>query len=132
MKVQKKETAPRYVREDGITSYLLASPITTESRYLTTSLVVIQPGGYQRIHNHEPEQIYFILEGSGEMTVGDETLSVSPGDCIFIPSGALHGLNNVGESQLRYFSAASPSFTREELTSFWPSGSETESQPEAT
>lgn len=126
MKVQKKETAPRYIRDEGITSYLLASPITTESKHLTTTLVVIEPGGYQRIHDHDPEQIYFILEGSGKMTVGDETQLVSPGECVFIPSGIPHGLINVGKSQLRYLSAASPSFTKEELEGLWPLGSESE------
>jgi len=70
MHVLKKETAPRYVRPEGITSYLLASPRTSSAEHLTTTLAVIQPGGEQRIHSHQPEQVYFILEGTGLMTVG--------------------------------------------------------------
>lgn len=68
MHVPKKETAPRYVRPDGITSYLLASPRTSGAEHLTTTLAVLQPGGEQRIHSHRPEQVYFILEGTGLMT----------------------------------------------------------------
>ena len=73
MHVLTKDTAPRYVRPEGITSYLLVSSRTSSAEYLTTTLAVIQPGGEQRIHSHRPEQVYFILEGSGLMTVGSET-----------------------------------------------------------
>src|SRR5207302_1011155 len=103
MHIHKKETAPRYLRPEGITSYLLASPRTSSAEHLTTTLAVIQPGGAQRIHSHRPEQVYFILEGSGLMTVGSETHRVGPGDCVFIPSGQLHGLKNDGGTVLRYF-----------------------------
>jgi len=33
----KKETAPRYIRPEGITSYLLASPRTSSTEHLTTT-----------------------------------------------------------------------------------------------
>ena len=126
MMILRKDTAPRYIREEGITSYLLASPRTSNGEHLTTTLVEIKPGGKQGLHSHAPEQIYFILEGKGMMTVSDEQAIVNAGDCIFIPSGAPHGLKNTNESLLRYFSAAAPSFNREELESFWPLKSEVE------
>lgn len=126
MRVLKKETAPRYIREEGITSYLLASPRTSAAEHLTTSVVEIKPGGSQRIHSHVPEQIYYILEGTGLMAVGDEKAPVGPGDCIFIPSETPHGLVNDGQVLLRYFSAAAPSFGREQLESLWPLESEKE------
>src|ERR1700689_3099406 len=102
MHVLKKETAPRYMRPEGITSYLLASPRTTSAEHLTTTLAVIQPGGEQRIHSHRPEQVYFILEGSGLMTMGDETQRVGPG----------------------YFSAATPAYDSGALEKSWPLKSE--------
>jgi mannose-6-phosphate isomerase-like protein (cupin superfamily) len=128
MKILKNHTAPRYIRKEGIVSYLLASPIMSDAKYLTTSVVEIKPGGKQRIHSHVPEQIYYILEGGGEMTVGDKTEHVEPGDCIFIPSGASHGLKNDGKIILRYFSAAAPSFEKKYLEKFWPLKSETETK----
>jgi mannose-6-phosphate isomerase-like protein (cupin superfamily) len=107
---------------------LLASPRTSASKYLTTSLVEIKPGGEQRRHSHDPEQVYYILEGSGLMTVGTESLRVAAGDCVFIPSGVSHGLKNDGSVLLKYFSAAAPSFTAKELTDFWPLPSEAEAK----
>ena len=118
--VLRKKSAPRYKRDAGIVSYLLASARTSQSQYLTTTLVEIEPGGIQRIHSHIPEQIYFILEGSGSMTVGSESEQVGSGDCVFIPSGSDHGLINDGDSTLRYFSASAPTFEKSELYEFWP------------
>jgi mannose-6-phosphate isomerase-like protein (cupin superfamily) len=126
MHILQRETAPRYVRPEGITSYLLASPRTSEAEHLTTTLVEVQPGGEQRLHSHGPEQVYFILEGRGLMTVGSEMKRVGPGDCVFIPSEQPHGLRNDGDTVLLYFSAAAPAFEREALESYWPLRSEAE------
>jgi mannose-6-phosphate isomerase-like protein (cupin superfamily) len=128
MQILKKETAPRYTRPEGITSHLLASPRTSTAQHLTTTLVEIQPGGEQRLHRHRPEQVYFILAGSGVMTVGDETQRVSAGDCVFIPSDQPHGLRNDTETALRYFSAAAPAYERTQLESSWPLKSQAETE----
>jgi mannose-6-phosphate isomerase-like protein (cupin superfamily) len=106
MKITKKNSSPLY-ESQGIATYLLASAITTNSRYITTSLVEMNAGAKQRIHSHENEQCYYILEGEGLMTVGRETRKVAAGDCIFIPSNEPHGLNNNGQNVLKYFSADS-------------------------
>ena len=124
MEVLRRRTAPRYVREEGITSYLLASPVTSQTTHLTTSQVEIEPGGEQRMHSHAPEQVDYIVEGEGVMTIGDEKAHVVKGDCVFVPSGTPHGLENNARVLLKYFSAAAPSFDREELRSLWPLKSE--------
>jgi len=121
-----KVKAPRYTRPEGVTSYLLASPRTAQAKHLTTTLVVVDPAGEQRVHSHEPEQVYFILEGTGIMTVGTETQEVGPGDCVFVPSGTPHGIRNETQSVLKYFSAAAPAFETSELLAQWPLGSESE------
>ena len=119
MKILSRTTAPRYQR-DLITSYLLVSKRTCDSDDLTTTLVEMQPGGFQRVHSHKPEQMYYILEGSGLMTIDNEDKQITGGDCIFIPSNSEHGLKNCGDGVLRYLSAASPSFSLEESLELWP------------
>ena len=124
MNILQRDTAPRYRRPEGITSYLLASSRTCGALHLTTTLVEIEPGGEQRIHQHSPEQVYFILAGAGEMSVAGETRMVGPGDSVFVPSGSPHGITNPGQVLLRYFSAAAPAFAAEELAVLWPMASE--------
>jgi mannose-6-phosphate isomerase-like protein (cupin superfamily) len=119
MNILKKNGAPRYKR-DNITSYLLVSKRTCDSENLAITLVEMDPGGVQHVHNHKPEQMYYILEGSGVMTVNDERRQVHAGDCIYLPSFAKHGLENTGGATLRYLSGASPSFTEEQCQKAWP------------
>jgi mannose-6-phosphate isomerase-like protein (cupin superfamily) len=127
MHVMTPAQSPRYQR-DGITSYLLVSERTCGSQKLSVTLVEMEPDGLQHIHTHEPEQTYTILEGSGLMTVGGEQQTVGPGDCIFIPSGAEHGLKNTGGTLLKYLSACSPSFTMQQCVDWWPLPSREESE----
>jgi mannose-6-phosphate isomerase-like protein (cupin superfamily) len=122
MNILKRNSSPRYVR-DGIESFLLVSEKTCGSKNLVITLVEMQPGGLQQVHNHKPEQVYYILEGSGVMTVGSKQSPVKAGDCVLIPSFAGHGLKNAGAATLRYLSVGSPSFTAEECEKLWPLGS---------
>jgi quercetin dioxygenase-like cupin family protein len=119
MKTFHKDTAPRYQR-DGITSYLLVSKHTSGAEKLSITLVEMEPGGFQHSHHHDPEQMYYILEGSGWMTVDGEEQKVEAGDCLFFPSQAEHGLNNSDDGVLRYLSASSPSFTNNQCEAWWP------------
>jgi mannose-6-phosphate isomerase-like protein (cupin superfamily) len=126
MLILSKAKAPRYTRPEGITSYLLASPRTSPAHHLTTTLVLVDPGGEQKTHSHPPEQVYFILEGSGVMSIGTETQAVGAGDCVFIPADTPHGIRNEGRALLRYFTAAAPAFETSELLALWPLPSESE------
>ncbi|MFC1849731.1 cupin domain-containing protein [candidate division CSSED10-310 bacterium] len=123
MKILQNRTAPRYQR-DNITSYLLVSSLTCDSKKLTITLVDMAPGGIQKIHAHEPEQMYFLLEGEGIMTVNGEEEKIGAGDCVFFDSFAEHGLENTGTTRLRYLSAASPSFSKDDCLKLWPLASQ--------
>lgn len=119
MKIITKEKAPQYER-DGIRSFLLVAESTVGANHITTSLVEMAPGGVQKLHNHETEQCYMILEGNGTMEVDGEKAAVGPGDTIFIPSNSHHGLINNGKITLKYLSAGSPVFGRESERELWP------------
>jgi mannose-6-phosphate isomerase-like protein (cupin superfamily) len=127
MHVMTPARSPRYQR-DGVTSYLLISERTCGSKKLSVTLVEMEPDGFQAVHKHEPEQTYTILEGSGLMSVDGEQRQVGPGDCIFIPSWAEHGLQNTGGAMLKYLSACSPSFTMQQCVDWWPLASQEESR----
>jgi mannose-6-phosphate isomerase-like protein (cupin superfamily) len=46
-------------------------------------------------HSHDyHEQIYFILKGTGIITVGNEKERVKAGDAIYIPTNTPHGFQN--------------------------------------
>lgn len=62
------------------------------------SRVLIKPGTTNQMHVHDDqEQVYFILQGSGIVQVGDETTEVKAGDSIFLPASVPHGFVNNSE-----------------------------------
>jgi len=64
--------------------------------------VTLEPdGGQVPWHNQEQEEIYFVVEGTGEMCLGAERHTVTAGQAVFIPPGAFHQLTNIGKEPLR-------------------------------
>jgi mannose-6-phosphate isomerase-like protein (cupin superfamily) len=61
-------------------------------------------------HIDPMEEIYFIMIGEGEMTVGEETRHVVPGDVVWIPAGDPHALTNSGDGELFILVVASPNW----------------------
>jgi quercetin dioxygenase-like cupin family protein len=95
---------------NGLTSYFLLDRRSEAAPNLAVTWVDVIPGGRQILHHHTPEQVYVIVQGEGEMQVGEDIQSVSAGDLIFIPSDEPHGIVNNGDRTLSYVSAATPPF----------------------
>ena len=72
-----------------------------ESQRLLLGLNCFEPGQADRVHTHgEQDKFYFVLEGEGEFTVGDETVSAGPGHTVIAPAGVTHGVTNAGNQRL--------------------------------
>jgi mannose-6-phosphate isomerase-like protein (cupin superfamily) len=61
-------------------------------------------------HHAVTEEIYYILSGSGDMTLGHETRPVGPGDAIAIPPGARHTIRNTGTDELVFLCTCAPGY----------------------
>ena len=76
-----------------------ASPI--QATQFSMGYVTLEPrGGQVPWHNQEQEEIYFIVEGRGQMCLGEECREVTGGEAVYIPSGVFHQLTNVGDKPL--------------------------------
>ena len=58
---------------------------------------VLKPGKLLEPHIDPYEEIYYLLQGQGVMTVGGEQQKVSAGDAIWLPYGVPHSLVNDGD-----------------------------------
>jgi mannose-6-phosphate isomerase-like protein (cupin superfamily) len=77
-----------------------ASPIQTT--HFSIGNVLLEPrGGQVPWHNQDQEEIYFVIEGTGEMCLGEERQEVTGGQAVYIPPGVFHQLTNIGETPLR-------------------------------
>ncbi|MBL9173088.1 MAG: cupin domain-containing protein [Verrucomicrobiales bacterium] len=104
-----KDSAPKRQREKLTSIGLLARGDVAEDR-LAVTWVDVAVGGRQIPHNHPEVQIYVIVAGRGRMLVGEEYKEVSVGELVYVPSGLMHGIENLGEGVLSYVSAANPAF----------------------
>lgn len=71
----------------------------------------LPPGTQTTKHFHpRTEEIYYLLEGTARMQIGDETRTVGPGDAIAIPPGAAHQITNVGSGVLKFLCCCAPGY----------------------
>jgi mannose-6-phosphate isomerase-like protein (cupin superfamily) len=61
---------------------------------------ILHPGSAIGYHLQKEEEIYYILSGTGEMTMNGKTFPVKEGDAILTLPGNSHGLKQTGEAAL--------------------------------
>lgn len=75
------------------------SPIQVKN--FCMGVVTLDPhGGQVPWHNQEQEEVYLILEGTGEMCLGEERLTVATGHTVYIPPRMFHQLTNISDQPL--------------------------------
>ena len=75
----------------------------------------VMPGRSTAEHYHvKSEEIYYILQGKGKMTIEDETRDVAKGDGIAICPGQKHRISNTGDNELVFLCCCSPAYTHED------------------
>ena len=78
----------------------------SEAGFSEVFIVVIEPGKAPPLHVHnDTEQIFYVLEGSGKLTVGKDEpqiLDVGTGDVVRIPVGEWHSIKAGQGTLLRY------------------------------
>jgi mannose-6-phosphate isomerase-like protein (cupin superfamily) len=87
--------------------------------------VTLEPdGGQVPWHNQDQEEIYFIVEGEGEMCLGEERRAIKAGQAAYIPPGVFHQLTNTGSTPMRmiyvYGPAGDVAHWRQELDGTLP------------
>ena len=71
--------------------------------------VEIHPGGEAELDTHPGrEHCYFVLSGVGEAVVEAKHFTLDPGDCLWIPPGAKHGIKPKGGQSLRFIVVTAP------------------------
>lgn len=81
------------------------------ARKLGYNLTVVAPGKRNcPFHNHHvEEEMFFILEGEGEVRIGNQRHAIRQGDIIACPTGGLetaHQIINTGTVEMRYLAVS--------------------------
>ena len=82
-----------------------------QGEHLMVGLNCLQPGQTQKTHAHQgADKFYFVLEGSGKFTVGEEEREADTGALVVAPAGIPHGVTNYGSGRLSLLVAIAPPF----------------------
>jgi len=76
------------------------------------------PAGRKAIpHYHKvSEELYYIIDGFGEVRVGEQNFEVKKGSVIYVPTDSVHALKNGSDSEeLKILCVSSPSYTEEDF-----------------
>jgi mannose-6-phosphate isomerase-like protein (cupin superfamily) len=76
---------------------------------LFAGLNCFEAGQEHALHAHAgQDKLYFVLEGSGTVQIGDESELLSAGDAAFAPSGVAHSVRNPGPGRLVVMAVLAP------------------------
>lgn len=102
-------TPPRVYENHG-RGYTQAPLIdhATGSVHTGLSLNEIAPAGVVLPHLHSYEKGFYILEGNVELSAGDRSWHLGPGDFGALKVGTLHAWRNLGEQPVRWLQLAAP------------------------
>jgi len=58
------------------------------------------PGASTKQMVHETDELAFITEGEGKLSIGDEVVAYKAGQAVFIPAGVPHGVLNDSDAEM--------------------------------
>ena len=128
MDIHNINDVPAFTTKDGsVIRELLAHRNSVISKQ-SLAEARVAPGLETQPHYHPlTEEIYYILQGVAEMTIGKEMQPVGPGDAIAIPPGAIHTIRNSGEQTLLFLCCCAPAYEHHDTVLINENGEEIDS-----
>ncbi|MFN2468387.1 MAG: cupin domain-containing protein [Gaiellaceae bacterium] len=115
MEIRSLARAEPFTTADGSTIRELLGLPTAPVRNQSLAEATLEPGRATERHYHaETEELYYLLEGSGEIEVDGERAAVVPGDAILIPPGARHQIRAAAAGRLRFLCCCAPPYRHED------------------
>ncbi len=103
------------VTKDGSRVWELFHPGSSPVAGFSVAEALVGPGEETRPHvHHRSQEVYYVLEGSGEMRLGGEASALDPGDAVLILPGMRHNIKNTGAGALRILCICSPPYAHED------------------
>ena len=109
MEIRARDRAEPFTTMDGSTIRELMRAANQ-----TLAEATLAPGRQTERHYHAAsEELYYVLDGEGEMEIDNEHSAVGPGDAILIPPGAWHQIT-AGDAELRFLCCCAPGYEHED------------------
>ncbi|MDH3320439.1 MAG: cupin domain-containing protein [Betaproteobacteria bacterium] len=93
----------------GALSKLLVGPQNSGSSRIDFRISRYAPSAYVEEHVHKvQEQIYYVLEGEGLLTLDGDKHLMRPHDYVYVPPGVRHSFANTGTAGLVFLVVTTP------------------------
>lgn len=107
--------AEAFTTADGSTIRELLGLPTAPVRNQSLAEAKLEPGQATERHYHgEAEEIYYVVEGAGELELDGERRRVAVGDACLIPPGAWHQIRADDAGPLRFLCCCAPAYRHED------------------
>jgi len=105
------------VAGDGTRLRELLNPLkdVLDLRY-SLAVARVEPGGTTFLHRLATSEVYFLLDGEGEMHIDGERRVVTRGQAVYIPPGATQQITNTGSVELVFACIVDPAWRKEDET----------------
>ena len=70
----------------------------------------LEPGKKSKLHKIKSSEIYYVLEGSGNLTIGDESYFLQKDDSAYVPPNAKQFIENSGKEDLKFLCIVEPAW----------------------
>ncbi len=70
----------------------------------------VKPGQATLPHRLRAAEVYYIIQGTGQMRIEDEVVEVCRGQAVYVPPGAIQGIRNTGHQELLFLCIVDPAW----------------------
>ncbi len=115
MTICNRDQIQPFITADGSQIRELLNAGNSELKNGSLAEATLAPGQCTAPHFHpRAEEIYFVLEGAGLMTIEGETRKIGPGDAVAILNGHKHQICNQGVEILRFLCVCAPAYSHDD------------------
>ena len=115
MEIRSLAAAEPFITKDGSTIRSLLDRGTAPVQNQSLAEATLGAGEATQRHYHRAsEELYFLLDGEGDMEVDGEHAHVRAGDAILIPPGAWHQLRALGDAPVRILCCCAPPYSHDD------------------
>jgi len=115
VEVRSRDDATPFTTADGSTIRVLLDAEAGAAANQSLAEAWLDPGQATARHYHaRTEELYVLLDGSGEMEVDGDRRAVGPGDAVLIPPGAWHQIRASEDAPLRFLCCCAPPYSHDD------------------
>ena len=121
MDIRNIANVPAFTTKDGSEIRELLARRNSCIRNQSLAEARVLPGTSTAPHYHpRTEEIYYILAGTGRMTIDGQSEDVGPGDAIAIPPGSIHTITATSSEPLKFLCCCAPGYEHSDTVLVYP------------